>query len=72
MGEDLLRYSNKIESTDNVRMITNWLTKRIQAISQHLWEFYPQDGGENQLAQIWIEITSLSPYVFSSQLAVDY
>ena len=26
-------------------------------------KFYPQNGGENQLAQIWIEITSLSPYV---------
>jgi len=29
-------------------------------------EFYPQDGDENQLAQIWIEITSLSPYVYTS------
>jgi len=27
---------------------------------KHLWEFYPQNGGENQLAQIWNEITSLS------------
>jgi len=28
---------------------------------KHFWEFYPQDGGENQLALIWNEITSLSP-----------
>jgi len=28
-----------------------------------LSEFYPQGGGENQLAWIWNEITSLSPYV---------
>ena len=31
--------------------------------SKHFWEFYPQDGGENQLAQIRNEVTSLSPYV---------
>ena len=31
---------------------------------KHFSEFYPQDGGANQLAQIWIEITSLSPYVW--------
>jgi len=32
-------------------------------INKHFWEFYPQDGGENQLAQIRNEITSLSPCV---------
>jgi len=25
-----------------------------------------QDGGKNQLAQIWNKITSLSPYVFAA------
>jgi len=29
----------------------------------HFSEFYPQDGGENQLAWISNKITSLSPYV---------
>jgi len=28
---------------------------------KHLSEFYAQDGGKNQLAQIWNKITSLSP-----------
>jgi len=32
---------------------------------KHFSEFYPQDGGENQLAQIQIEITSLSPYLLA-------
>jgi len=32
--------------------------------SKHFWEFYPQDGGENQLAQIRNEITSLTPSVY--------
>ena len=27
---------------------------------KHFSELYPQDGGENQLAQIWIETTSLA------------
>jgi len=30
-------------------------------------EFYLQDGGENQLAEIWNEITSLSPYVYEQE-----
>ena len=47
-------------------MITDLLTKRILALSQsdgHFSEFYPQDGGKNQLAWTWNKITSLSPYV---------
>jgi len=45
-----------------------WLTnqqsvfKRYQS-DKRLSEFYLQDGGKNKLAQIWNEITSLSPYV---------
>ena len=31
---------------------------------KHLSEFYLQDGGKNQLAQIWNKITSLSSYVY--------
>jgi len=27
---------------------------------KHFSELYPQDGGENQLTQIWIETTSLA------------
>ena len=30
---------------------------------RNIYEFYLQNGGENQLAYIWNEITSLSPYV---------
>ena len=33
--------------------------------SKRFWEFYPQDGGENQPAYIWIEIAS--PYVYLQQ-----
>jgi len=33
---------------------------------KHLWEFYLQDGGKNQLAWIWNEITSLTPCVLST------
>jgi len=29
---------------------------------KHFLEFYLQDGGKNQLAQIWNKIMSLSPY----------
>jgi len=34
---------------------------------KHFSEFYPQDGGENKLAQTWIEITSPSLYVCPPQ-----
>jgi len=34
-----------------------------QQRNKHFKEFYLQDGGENQLAYIWNEITSLSPYM---------
>ena len=47
-------------------MIVNLSTKLFKQyhINKHFSQFYPQDGGENQLAQIWNEITtSLSPYV---------
>ena len=42
--------------------------------NQHFSEFYLQDGGENQLVQLWNEITSLSPYVYANivDLAVLY
>jgi len=30
---------------------------------KHFSEFYLQDGGNNQLEEIWNKITSLSPYV---------
>jgi len=53
-GEDLLCCLNNIRSVGlrNVRTITSLPTKRTSAISQwkHLSEFYPQDGGESQLA----------------------
>jgi len=41
-----------------------------QQSDKHFWEFYPQDGGENQSALIWNEITSLSPYVYACGLWV--
>jgi len=46
-----------------------WLTYQQRAFKQynsdkHLSQFYLQDGGKNQLAQIWNKITSLSPYVY--------
>jgi len=54
MGEDLLRYSNKIESSD--KTISLWsltdqpsVFKRCHS-KEHLWEFYPHNGVENQLA----------------------
>ena len=54
MGEDLLRYWNKIESTDldNVRMsLTDYLgVFKWYHSKKRLWKFYLQDGGENQLA----------------------
>jgi len=31
--------------------------------NKHFSEFYLQDGGKNQLIQMWNKITSLSPYI---------
>jgi len=36
----------------------------------NIYEFYPQDGTENQSAQIRNEITSLSPYVAYTNLFI--
>ena len=36
---------------------------------KHLLEFYLQDGGKNQLAEIWNKITLLSPYVLAADKA---
>jgi len=49
-------------------MITDLPTKRIQALSltNISQSFYLQDGGKNQLAQIWNKITSLSPHVYET------
>jgi len=41
-----------------------------QQSNKHFQEFYPQDGGENQLAQMWNEITSLSPFVLSTHFSL--
>jgi len=52
-------------------MIINWPTKRtyLSGITLRtiypVWESYPQNGGENQLAEIWNEITPQSPYVYT-------
>jgi len=35
-----------------------------QQSTKHFYDFYPQDGGENEPASMWNEITSLSPYVY--------
>jgi len=46
-------------------MITE-LTKKeyLSAIAvTNISQFYLQDGGKNQLAQIWNKATSVSPYV---------
>ena len=64
---------------ENVHMtMTNWpLTCQRSVfkqyhISKHFWEFYLQDGSENQLALIWVEITSLSLYVYGHFLYVVF
>ena len=31
---------------------------------KHFFEFHLQDGGKNQLAEIWNKITSLSRYMY--------
>jgi len=54
-GEGLSYYLNNSQSVvyENVCAITGLPTKRISAIyhsEKHLSEFYPQDGGESQLA----------------------
>jgi len=48
-------------------MIINLPTKLFKQYhsNKNFSEFYPQDGGENQPAQIWNEITSLSPCVYA-------
>jgi len=66
-GEDLVCYSNNIASVGLRKR--QWSLTYQQSVfkqyhsNKHIYEFYPQDGGEKQLAQIWNEITSLSPYV---------
>ena len=47
---------------ENVRMIINLPISDVRVTN--ISEFYPQDGGRSQLAQIWNEITSLSSYVY--------
>jgi len=53
IGEDLVCYSNKIESVEgNVDMSLTYqqsVFKRYHS-NKHFSEFYPQHGGENQLA----------------------
>jgi len=53
MGEDFLRYSNKIESSD-LRQCP--VFKRYHS-KKHLGEFYPQNGGENQLERNYVIVT---------------
>ena len=40
--------------------------------NKHFWEFYLQDGGENHMAQIWNENTSLSAHVYKFDDDDDY
>jgi len=53
MGEDFLRHSNKIESSD-LRQCP--VFKRYHS-TKHLGEFYPQNGGENQLERNYATVT---------------
>jgi len=69
MGDNLLRYySNKIESTDlRLYPYDHYLTNKAYLSDitvRNIYEsFTHKMAGENQLAQIWNEITSLSPYI---------
>jgi len=76
MLEDLLCYSNKIESFSLRKCpYDHWLTNKehlstitVTNISQ---SFYLQDGDKNQLAKTWNIITSLSPFVLARYLLFD-
>ena len=76
MVEDLLCYSNKIESFSLRKCpYDHWLTNKehlstitVTNISQ---SFYLQDGDKNQLAKTWNIITSLSPCVLARYLLFD-
>jgi len=67
-GEDLSCYSNETKSA-SLTKCPLWSLAYQQSVfkryhsDKHFWEFYLQDGGKNQLAQIWTIITSLSPDV---------
>jgi len=41
-------------------------------MTKNVSEFYLQDGGKNQLAQIWNKITSLTPYVLTTPPHLKY
>jgi len=76
MGEDLLRYSNKIESTDLRQYpYDHYLTNKAYLSDitvRNIYEsFTHKMAGENQLAQIWNEITSLSPYIYRERKCAD-
>jgi len=71
MDEDLLRYSNKIESTDLRQWpyVINWLTKRRPILSditvRNICESFTHKMAAKKPAGIVLnEITSLSPYVY--------
>jgi len=53
MGEDLSRYSNKNESAGFKKCLHNYqLTNKTyfnDITATNISQFYPQDGGENQL-----------------------
>jgi len=54
MGEDLSRYLNKNESAGLKKCLHNYsLTNKAylnDITATNIYQFYPQDGGENQLA----------------------
>jgi len=40
-------------------------------VTNILKSFYLEDGGKNQLAQIWNKITSLSSYVYKKHFVLE-
>ena len=68
MGKDLLPYSNKIESSDLRKCPHDHYLINKAYISgvtvRTFMRVFPQNGGENQLAYIWNEITPLSRCVY--------
>ena len=53
-----LRHWYNVKLRDEDECLLQWYYS-----NKHYSEFYPKDGGENQLRWIWNEITSRPPYV---------
>jgi len=76
-GEDLSCYSNKTESVSLRKCpphhrLTNKAYLSAITAANISRSFYLQDGGKNQLAQIWNKITLLSPYVYVHHIDPTY